>query len=247
MKIANCKLKIENCDNSPLSFWERVRVRAASLHSPLAQRKNRNASAPGCRHPICNFQFAIFSLQFLLCLLFLAGCHKQAATTPQQEAPEEAVPGQYHEELLQLAVDNLNRLEEFNSRDVLEQIIERLNSRNQPKPNDESGKHFDPLLSSWPEPEMLRQVVDRLNQWIRTQPPPADWKLDPMVSSLPKPLMELPEIKDLGQMEFSRFDGYALQEAVWLRDVSRSGARRPDRRRGAGKEPFRLDGPQHPT
>jgi hypothetical protein len=154
--------------------------------------------------------------------LLLAGCHKQAATSHQEEATEEALSGQYHEEMLQLAVDNLNRLEEFNSPDVLEQIINRLDPRNQPKPNDQSGKHFDPLLSSWPEPEMLRQVVDRLNQWIRTQSPPPDWKLDPMVSVLPKPLMELPQIKDLGQMEFSRFDGYALQEALWLRDISHS-------------------------
>ena len=67
---------------------------------------------------------------------------------------------------------------------------------------------------------MLRQVVDRLNQWIRTQPPPADWKPDPLVAGLPKPLADLPQVKDLGQMEFSRFDGYALQEAVWLRDIS---------------------------
>ena len=42
-----------------------------------------------------------------------------------------------------------------------------------------------------------------------------------MVAGLPKPLADLPQVKDLGQMEFSRFDGYALQEAVWLRDIAR--------------------------
>jgi len=43
-----------------------------------------------------------------------------------------------------------------------------------------------------------------------------------MTAALPKPLQELPQVKDLGKMEFSRFDGFALQEAVWLRDVSLS-------------------------
>ena len=72
------------------------------------------------------------------------------------------------------------------------------------------------------EPEMFRQVVDQLNQWVRSQPPPADWKLDPMTAALPKPLRELPQVKNLGKMEFSPFDGFALQEAAWLRDVSLS-------------------------
>ena len=95
--------------------------------------------------------------------------------------------------------------------------MQRLNpqERTGTSPSDRPNR----LLAAWPEPEMLRQIVDRLNQWIRTQQPPADWKLDPMLAALPKPLADLPQVKDLGRMEFSRFDGYALQEAVWLRDV----------------------------
>ena len=95
---------------------------------------------------------------------------------------------------------------------------QRLDPQNQPKPDRPASASIR-LLAAWPEPEMLRQIVDRLNQWIRTQQPPADWKLDPMVAALPKPLADLPQVKDLGRMEFSRFDGFALQEAVWLRDV----------------------------
>ena len=119
--------------------------------------------------------------------------------------------------MLTYAIDNLNRLEEFDSADALQQVMQRLNQqgRSGTSPSDRPN----PLLAAWPESEMLRQIVDRLNQWIRTQPPPGDWQLDPMLSTLPKPLADLPQVKDLGRMDFSRFDGYALQEAVWLRDV----------------------------
>ena len=67
---------------------------------------------------------------------------------------------------------------------------------------------------------MFREVVDRFQQWIRLQPPPTDWKLDPMTAALPKSLQELPQVKNLEKMEFTRFDGFAMQEAAWLRDVS---------------------------
>ncbi|MCX7427089.1 MAG: hypothetical protein NTW96_15875 [Planctomycetia bacterium] len=68
--------------------------------------------------------------------------------------------------------------------------------------------------------EMRQEIVDRLNQWVRTQKLPADWKLDPMAATLPKPLAELPEVRSLDGLEFLRDDGFALQEAVWLRDAS---------------------------
>ena len=158
----------------------------------------------------------------LLLLPLLTGCGgcRDSATTPtagDQEGP--AVSSQYREELLTYAIDNLDRLDEFGSANVLPQIIRRINELNQPQPEG-SDRPFDPLLAVWPETEMLRQIVDRLNQWIRPQRPSADWDLDPMLAALPKPLAGLPQIKNLGQMEFTRFDGYALQEAVWLRDVT---------------------------
>ena len=31
------------------------------------------------------------------------------------------------------------------------------------------------LLASWPEPDMLRQVVSRLNQWVGTMSKPGPW------------------------------------------------------------------------
>jgi len=68
--------------------------------------------------------------------------------------------------------------------------------------------------------EMRQQMIDRLNQWVQREKPPAGWKVDPLVAGLPKPLAELPEIRSLDQLLFLPYDGYALQEAVWLRDVS---------------------------
>jgi tetratricopeptide (TPR) repeat protein len=67
---------------------------------------------------------------------------------------------------------------------------------------------------------MLRQSVNRLNQWVRAQHPVADWKLDPMYASLPAKFAELPLVKAVDTLELSRFDGFALQEAIWLRDAS---------------------------
>ena len=68
--------------------------------------------------------------------------------------------------------------------------------------------------------EMRQQIIDRLNQWVKSQKLPSDWKPEPLLATLPKPLAELPEVQLLDQLEFLRDDGFALQEAVWLRDVS---------------------------
>jgi hypothetical protein len=162
----------------------------------------------------------VFRILPVACLAFLIGCRESKAPTGVEKAAaptSDSVSGQFHGELLSYAIDNLNRLEEFDSAEVLEEIVRRLNMSDKTS----ESEHRDPLLAAWPEPEMLRQIVDRLNQWVRTQQSPADWKLDPMAASLAKRWADLPCLRDLGQMEFSRFDGYALQEAVWLRDVSR--------------------------
>jgi hypothetical protein len=154
-------------------------------------------------------------LQMCLAALLLsigcAGCREATSARPEESASASA---QYREELLSIAIDNLNRLEDFTSIETLQQIHQRVALAKPPE------KGFDPLLATWPEPEMQRQVVDRLNHWIRAQAPP-EWKADAMSEGLPKALADLPQLKDLSRMEFSRFDGYALQEAVWLRDIGR--------------------------
>lgn len=68
--------------------------------------------------------------------------------------------------------------------------------------------------------EMLQRTIDRLDQWMHEQKPLADWKPDAMIGSLPKPLGELPVVKELGKLDFTHADGLALQEAIWLRDAS---------------------------
>ena len=220
--------------------------RSASAGTPVADAERRKAPVPmrsmGTRRyllssrshaPRGNGELSSRShaprgngeLRLFFCLLLLSlltgcgGCHDPATTPTASDQESPAASSQSREELLTYAIDNLDRLDEFGSANVLPQILNRLNELNQPKPEG-SDRPFDPLLAVWPETEMLRQIVARLNQWIRPQRPLADWKPDPMIASLPKPLAGLPQVKNLGQMEFTRFDGYALQEAVWLRDVS---------------------------
>ena len=159
----------------------------------------------------------------VLCLLGLLlaggywGCRKSKAPDKSREMDPTVASVQSPDEMLLYAIDELNGLEEFNSADSLREILDRFNPNNPPK----ADQRIDPLLAAWPEPEMFRRIIDQLNQWIR-QPPAADWKPDPMIASLPKRFQELPQVKSLGEMEFSRFDGFVVQEAVWLRDVGRS-------------------------
>ncbi|MBN2024222.1 MAG: hypothetical protein JW809_15675 [Pirellulales bacterium] len=68
--------------------------------------------------------------------------------------------------------------------------------------------------------EMQPQIVDWLNQWIKDQTVPSDWKVDPLVGTLPAELAGMDEVKSLDRLTFRRDDGSALQEAVWMRDVS---------------------------
>ena len=160
----------------------------------------------------------------LLPLVLLAvcpGCRDKAATSAGSGgAANAAWSDQYREELLTFALNSLDHLEEFESDDAAKQIPQRLEAQERLRANP-SAARVETLVAAWPEPEMLRQVVDRLNRWVRTQPPPADWKLDPMAAVLPKPLADLSPVVDLDKMEFSRFDGYVLREAVWMRDVGR--------------------------
>jgi hypothetical protein len=159
----------------------------------------------------------------LLCLLSLllpAGCGgcRDKATDGSREIDGDLASVQSSEDMFLGTIDNLNNLERYNSVDSLQELRDRFLSEDPLT----SNQPIDPLLAAWPEPEMFKQVLDELNQWIRLQPPPADWKLDPLVAGLPKPLQELPQMKHLDKMELSRFDGFALQEATWLRDVALS-------------------------
>ncbi len=58
-------------------------------------------------------------------------------------------------------------------------------------------------LEEYDAPEVLGQAVDRLNQWLRYQKPQPGWKPDPLVSTLPEPLANMPVVQELGKMEFT--------------------------------------------
>lgn len=88
------------------------------------------------------------------------------------------------QQLFDIAIDTLNRLPEFNGR------------------------------------EMLFQVSDRLDQWLKTQEPLPDWKPDPLLQELPEIYQELPQVRNLDAMTFSRNDAFELQTALWLREIA---------------------------
>ena len=147
----------------------------------------------------------------------VAGCGGcgDSSTSPRTQG-DTPLTMQLRGEFFGQAVNNLNRLEQFDSNEVYGQIASRLG----PQGAAEAAKlGHDALMQTCPRSEMLQQIVNRLNQWIPTQEPP-DWRLDPLVADLPEPLGKLSCVERLDAMEFSDYDGFALREAVWLRDVS---------------------------
>lgn len=69
----------------------------------------------------------------------------------------------------------------------------------------------------------LEQIVDRLNESQRDRKSNIEWKADPLIDTLPKPLAEHsgPWLERLGDELFDReLDANFLKEAAWLRDIS---------------------------
>jgi hypothetical protein len=73
----------------------------------------------------------------------------------------------------------------------------------------------------------LDQIVVQLNQWLRQSEPSVEWQADPLVETLDADLAAnealAPYISKEGLAApfFQSYDGRLLQEAVWLRDISR--------------------------
>lgn len=163
-------------------------------------------------------------LTLTLTLLTLAGCTDSSSEQKLEYYGDEEVGQEWREQLFRSAIDNLNRLETVNPSATRDQIFERLSGLRQGGTT-AAGAQADPaakstLLAAWPESAMLVQILNWLNQWMQSLEPGGDWKPDDMVATLPEPLREMPQMKDLDRLSFTAYDSYALRETVWLRDLS---------------------------
>jgi len=71
--------------------------------------------------------------------------------------------------------------------------------------------------------QILKQTTDRLNQWTVQEKPEIAWTPDPLLEKLAPSLRKLPDVQRLDTLRFNDpDDGWFLQEAVWLRDVSKT-------------------------
>jgi hypothetical protein len=96
-----------------------------------------------------------------------------------------------------------------------------------------------PVLGWEPSPDKqaLKQIVDQLNQWLRQSNVDSAWQAAPTLETLDDALRKDARLapfispKSLGAAEFESYDdpqmrdavydGRLLQEAIWLRDISR--------------------------
>lgn len=78
-----------------------------------------------------------------------------------------------------------------------------------------------------PDEKVLSQIVVWLNQWLRQSEKVADWQIDPLLESLDPKLRNEEQLapyiskKALEAGVFEPYEGRLLQEAVWMRDISR--------------------------
>jgi tetratricopeptide (TPR) repeat protein len=164
---------------------------------------------------------APIALTLLIVMLIAAGsCSRPGAAVKAKHVKYSTT--QWSEELFSFAVANLNHLEDNDCVEMLRSMEERLEALRNPKAGP-GVVQANALLASWPEPDMLRQVVSRLNQWVDTLDKPDPWKPDPMLAALAAKFSKLPMASnaELGQDHFTSYDSYALMEAVWARDVAR--------------------------
>lgn len=118
----------------------------------------------------------------MLLAVSLAGCQEKTII-PTVSGSEEAT--RHDEALFSYAVENLNRLSEFN-----------------------------------PD-EILGQIVDRLNQWARSDTSTVPWQPDDLIATLPNTLQTPGLMRDLSTSQFRPYDGAFLREVVMMRDISR--------------------------
>ncbi|HEY3395394.1 MAG TPA: hypothetical protein VGK58_22020 [Lacipirellulaceae bacterium] len=78
-----------------------------------------------------------------------------------------------------------------------------------------------------PDEKVLSQIVVWLNQWLRQSEKVADWRVDPLLESLDPKLRNDQQLAPYISQQaleagvFEPHEGRLLQEAVWMRDISR--------------------------
>ncbi len=84
-------------------------------------------------------------------------------------------------------------------------------------------------LEEFDQDPALEQIVDRLNQWSRSQEIEVSWKADPLIATLPKAFADGSWFDRLEDKSYSHdFDGDFLKEATWLRDIANKVVKRED-------------------
>jgi hypothetical protein len=86
-----------------------------------------------------------------------------------------------------------------------------------------------PVFDWQPSPDnrVLKQMTERLNQWMRQSPPKVQWSADPLVATLDPQLAKDDRLaplitpQALADSVVEPHEGRLLQEAVWLRDIAR--------------------------
>ncbi len=149
----------------------------------------------------------------------MLGCGRQAS--PGGAASRARAERVYRDDLFASAVSSLVALEEFDAGGSFAEVVRRMDIARNPGKALRQAQN-DPLWATWPQPPVLRQIVDRLNLWMQgASAKDANWNADPMLAELPSPLRELPPLQGLDVLGFDDYDGFALVEAIWMRDVAR--------------------------
>jgi len=162
------------------------------------------------------------AVPLLLVILYWSGVFSGSGPASSGEGSSTGVElsEQYQSELFTGVVDNLGKLEQRNpGAELARATLARYMAWLRPA----QGRPLqtaDGLMETCPEPEMLKQIVTRLNQWVESQQAPPDWELDATVTALPESVRRSVALRDLDRLKYTSYDGFALREAFWMHDLS---------------------------
>jgi hypothetical protein len=106
-------------------------------------------------------------------------------------------------------------------------------SRRVALPTQSDREHVDKALEylenldQYREPQAIAQAAYHVNRWLQSQKWDSHWQPDEMVQKLPRTVRDRGVIADLTNTLFDNNDIYAIQEAVWMRQLSSWISRKP--------------------